>query len=55
MYLDELLGALGKLVTRETKASLTSSLAAYVRKNEIFTRTAPSTCGLVELGSGFID
>ena len=49
IHVDELLGVLGRDVTRETKASLTSSLAAYVRKGEIFTRPAPSTFGLIEL------
>ncbi len=49
IHVDELLEALGREVTRETKASLTGSLAAYVRKAEIFTRPAPSTFGLVEL------
>ena len=41
---------MGKKVTRDTKASLAGSLAAYVRKGEIFTRPAPNTYGLVELG-----
>ncbi len=50
IYIDDLLEALGKEVTRETKASLTGSLAAYVRREEIFTRPAPSTFGLIELG-----
>ncbi len=50
IHIDDLLEALGKEVTRETKASLTGSLAAYVRRGEIFTRPAPSTFGLVELG-----
>jgi hypothetical protein len=50
VHMDELLGALGKEATREAKASLTSSLAAYVRRNEIFTRPAPNTFGLFELG-----
>ncbi len=36
--------------TREARISLASSLAAYVRKGEIFTRTAPNTFGLIELG-----
>jgi hypothetical protein len=49
IYIDDLLEALGKEVTRETKASLTGSLAAYVRREEIFTRPAPSTFGLIEL------
>jgi hypothetical protein len=50
VHINEILEALGKTVSRETKASLTSSLAAYVRKGDIFTRTAPNTFGLVELG-----
>ncbi|WP_108814961.1 hypothetical protein [Loktanella sp. Alg231-35] len=49
IHIDDLLEALGREVTRETKASLTGSLAAYVRKEEIFTRPAPSTFGLIEL------
>lgn len=50
IHIDDLLDALGKEVTRESKASLAGSIAAYVRRNEIFTRPAPSTFGLVELG-----
>jgi hypothetical protein len=49
IHVDDLLMALGKEVTRESKASLTGSLAAYVRRGEIFTRPAPSTFGLIEL------
>lgn len=49
MYIDDLLVALGKEVSREEKASLTGNLAAYVRKGEVFTRPMPSTFGLVEL------
>ena len=48
MHIDDLLTALGKELTRETRASLTGSLAAYVRRHEIFTRPAPSTFGLIE-------
>lgn len=50
VHIDEILEALGRDVTREAKASLTSSLAAYVRRGEIFTRPAPNTFGLYELG-----
>ena len=49
VHVNELLEALGKDVTRETRSSLTSSIAAYVRRGEIFTRPAPNTFGLVEL------
>ena len=50
IHIDDLLSALGKEVTRESKASLAGSLAAYVRKEEVFSRPAPSTFGLIELG-----
>jgi hypothetical protein len=50
MHITKLLEALGKDHTRENVASLGSSLAAYVRRNEIFTRPAPNTFGLAELG-----
>lgn len=48
-HLDELLVAMGKPLTQSAKSSLAGSLAAYVRQNEIFTRTAPNTFGLIEL------
>lgn len=54
LHIDELLRDLGKEITRETRASLNSSLAAYARKNEIFVRTAPNTYGLFELGHDLI-
>ena len=50
VHISELLAALGKDQTRENRASLTSSLSAYVRRGEIFTRPAPNTFGLIELG-----
>ncbi len=50
VHINDLLEALGKSASREARASLTSSVAAYVRRREIFTRTAPNTFGLIELG-----
>lgn len=50
VHIGDLLTALGRESSRETRASLTSSLAAYVRRGEIFTRPAPNTFGLLELG-----
>lgn len=50
VHINDLLEAVGKEVTRESKASLTSSLAAYVRRGEIFARPAPNTFGLIDLG-----
>jgi hypothetical protein len=49
LHINQLIEMLGKEVTRESRASLTSSLAAYVRRGEIFTRPAPNTFGLAEL------
>ena len=49
VHIDDLLRLLGKERTRQNKASLTGSLAAYVRREEIFTRPAPNTYGLIEL------
>jgi len=50
VHISDLLTALGREETRETRASLTSSLAAYVRRGEVFSRPAPNTFGLIELG-----
>lgn len=55
MHLDDLLGSLGKEVNPANKASLGGSLAAYVRDNDIFCRTAPNTFGLIELGHQTIE
>jgi len=50
VHISAILNALGKEGTREERASLTSSLASYVRQGEIFSRSAPNTYGLIELG-----
>jgi hypothetical protein len=50
VHINDLIVGLGKEVTRESRASLTGSIAAYVRRGEVFTRPAPNTFGLVELG-----
>jgi hypothetical protein len=50
MRINALADAIGVDNSREGRISLASSLAAYVRKGEIFTRPAPNTFGLVELG-----
>jgi hypothetical protein len=53
IHINDLLDALGKPQTRENRASLIGSLSAYVRRREIFTRPAPNTFGLLELGHAF--
>jgi hypothetical protein len=50
VHINDLLEGLGRGMTRESRASLTSSIAAYVRRGEVFTRSAPNTFGLKELG-----
>ncbi|MCC6982207.1 MAG: hypothetical protein IT535_02950 [Bauldia sp.] len=50
VHINELLKAMGLNVDRENRASLTSALAAYVRRGEIFNRPAPNTFGLIALG-----
>jgi hypothetical protein len=50
VHITDLLAGVGKEDNRDNRASLTSSLAAYVRRGEIFTRPAPNTYGLTELG-----
>lgn len=55
IHIDDLVKSIGKEVTRESKASLTGSLAAYVRRDEIFTRPAPNTYGLKELNHFEVD
>ena len=50
MHVNELLEALGKPSTRMNRSGLSGSMAAYVRRDEIFTRPAQNTFGLVELG-----
>jgi hypothetical protein len=49
LHVNELLSGLGKPNNHNTKAALSGSLAAYARKNQVFTRPAPNTFGLVEM------
>jgi len=51
MHITELLEAIGKPGDRMNRSALGGSIAAYVRKGEIFTRPAPNTFGLLELGN----
>jgi hypothetical protein len=49
VHITELLGAMGKEVTRETRVSLASALSAYARRGDVFTREGPNRFGLHEL------
>jgi hypothetical protein len=49
VHVSDILKEMGKELTRETRASLSGTLSAYVRKGEIFTRPGPNVFGLAEL------
>lgn len=49
LHVDDLLKAIGR--SADSKSSLTGSLAAYVRREEVFTRPAPNTYGLIEMNA----
>jgi len=48
MHVGDILIALGKEITKETRASLSGSLGAYVRDRKVFTRPKPNVFGLIE-------
>ena len=48
VHISDILTGLGREDTRKNRAAIAGSLAAYVRRGEIFTRPAPNTFGLVE-------
>lgn len=49
LHVEQLIKALGKSDTRANRSAMAGSIGAYVRKGEIFSRTAPNTFGLIEL------
>jgi hypothetical protein len=51
LHITEILKGLGKPVDAKSKLSLSGSLAGYVRDGQIFSRPAPNTFGLIELGN----
>ena len=50
MHINDILKAMGKPLEKKHRVSLSGSISGYVRKGEIFVRTAPNTFGLMELG-----
>lgn len=52
MHVSDILKAIGKEDTKQNRASLSSSLARYARKGEIFRRVGPNEFSLVQLGVG---
>jgi hypothetical protein len=49
LHINDLLTVLGLPSDRKARISLSGSLASYVRKGEIFTRSAPNVFGLIEM------
>ena len=49
LHISDILKAMGRPVDRKNTTGLSGSIAAYVRKGEIFNRPAPNTFGLVEM------
>jgi hypothetical protein len=50
MHISEILAAVKRPDTHENRIALSGSIAAYVRKGQIFTRTGPNVFGLIEFG-----
>jgi hypothetical protein len=52
LHISDILRAIGRPVDKETRTSIGGSISNYVRRGEVFTRTAPNTFGLVGMESG---
>lgn len=50
MHINDILSRLGKTIDTQNRVSLVGTLGSYSRKGRIFSRTAPNTFGLLELG-----
>jgi len=50
MHINDILSRLGKTIDNQNRVSLVGTLGSYSRKGRIFSRTAPNTFGLLELG-----
>jgi hypothetical protein len=50
LHITDILKGLGRPVDKKNKLSLSGSLAGYVREGQIFSRPAPNTFGLIDLG-----
>ena len=51
MHINDILKGIGKTTSKRDRTSLCGSIGFYKRKNEIFTRPAPNTFGLIEWDS----
>lgn len=48
MHVSEIIKRLGKELTKQNRASLSSYIGSFVRQGQYFTRPAPNTFGVVE-------
>jgi hypothetical protein len=51
LHITDILKELGDETTPANRTALSSSIGAYVRRGELFTRPAPNTFGLTEFGT----
>jgi hypothetical protein len=50
LHIGEILQLLGKPNDKKNRVSISGTLSSYARNHRIFTKTAPNTFGLIELG-----
>jgi hypothetical protein len=50
LHITEILKLLGKPTDKKNRVSIAGTLSSYARSHKIFTKTAPNTFGLIELG-----
>lgn len=50
MHVNDILSRLGKTIDNKNRVSLVGTLGSYSRKGRVFSRPAPNTFGLLELG-----
>lgn len=50
MHINEILVGIGMTTEKKNRVSLSGTLGLYARKNEIFTRVAPNTFSLINIG-----
>lgn len=55
IHINEILEGIGKTTSKKDRVTLSGSLGWYVRRKEVFVRTAPNTFGLVGIGSEMSD
>jgi len=50
LHISEIIKLLGKPNDKKNRVSIAGTLSSYARNRKIFTKTAPNTFGLIELG-----